>query len=500
MPKATFFWKMNWLKYAEFAIAIFFLYALIQQISSRQNECIIGDPDNYMMYARVIKDNWGPQIHDVIGRRKISIGYPFLLAAASKLFQAGDNFRVFAFRTQASLLIAFLIGVWLFVRHIFGKITALIALALFAAPNYFVFMAVTPMPDFVFLFMWVPLALLAIMYLFGRQTLKTYGCLLMQIIGFLAVSLVKTSNMVLLLLLIGSAVITLIFWKWKARSGKGKNRTKLDSDRISDISLKGFLSRVTIVIVIAVGTHMMAGWIVDFEPQKFYKKFFMHKVVNILPPAFNSTAEIRIEGIKNKICLYEGQRLEDHIPQIRSEFNEKDVELVWQDRLIHHPFLFLAKAFREVLLKYYPVSMDFFPFKGYQGYWNFRLLPVDDSLRSRIHRRTGILLPESCFRTTGGVVCGLMIALIKLMWTWATLGFGVFLLSRKYSLEAITFTIAMLLYAFFTACSVIMDGRYLLPFVAFIFTAQAAAISEGLRRFIVWLGNRGILTYEGDIH
>jgi hypothetical protein len=173
MPKVTFSWKFNWFKYAEFAIAIFLLYALIQQISIRQNDCIAGDPDNYMMYARVIKDNWGSQIPDVVGRRKISVGYPFLLAAASKLFQVDGNFRIFAFRTQASLLVAFLICVWLFVRHFFGKITAFIILAMFAAPNFLVFMAVTPMPDFSFLFLWTPLALLTMLFLFGRHTRKT---------------------------------------------------------------------------------------------------------------------------------------------------------------------------------------------------------------------------------------------------------------------------------------------------------------------------------------
>jgi hypothetical protein len=70
MPKLTFSLKFKWFKYVEIAIAIFLLYTVIDQISNRQSECIIGDPDNYMMYASTIKDNWGPQIPDIIGRRK----------------------------------------------------------------------------------------------------------------------------------------------------------------------------------------------------------------------------------------------------------------------------------------------------------------------------------------------------------------------------------------------------------------------------------------------
>jgi hypothetical protein len=109
------------------------------------------------------------------------------------------------------------------------------------------------------------------------------------------------------------------------------------------------------------------------------------------------------------------------------------------------------------------------------------------------------LLPDSCFSSKGRIFYGLLIALIKLAWALGTLGFGIFLLYRKFPLETGALTLTMLFYAFFTACTVIMDGRYLLPFAVFIFTAQATAINEGLRRFIIWLGNIGVLAYQDDI-
>jgi Ca2+/Na+ antiporter len=456
-------------------VALFLI--LVGQIRSNKALSPKTDFDDYAAYGQVIKDQWGPDLLNILGGRKISPGYPMFLALVN--FFAGQNvdIKTSAFWGQFGLLLCFVACLWIIIRRWLGVSVGLVFLCIMAGPNFYVHWSSVLVSNFFFSVIWLPTVAFLLYFLTKNYKKTDYFLIIPLFSVFCFVFFVRTGATSVIFPLLFSVFVAFCLIGFVKRNFKWEISSKFGIE---------FIVRFVVACLLVAGSYISIGLTIDFVPQTFYKRHLSHRIVTLLPPATDTPAEKRIEETKRRINEYEGECLQHHLVQIRSEFDEKDVQKVWLKRLIHHPFLYFIKVLNEIRWKHYIVATDFIPFNSYTGFTNIKYMLVDDSARSKLYRMTGIKIKYQ--RTKYDSLIEVLKAIFIFIFVWGTLLLGMEFFLRRYFVCTFSVAFCVFLNVFMFAATVTLDGRYLLVWAMPIYTSQAV----GIMRIITFLGKRAI--------
>lgn len=425
------------------------------------------DPDSYVSYANHILETGS--LHP--GSTRLP-GYPAFLALVSLVGTAPLAQKVYW--VQLGLAVLFVLGAWAAVRHWVGALAALLFLTIVAAPNYFIRMSVTMLPDVLYSALLVPL-LVVIGWWTLTPTVRGRWLWLLPLVVWLFVAQAIRPTTFLLTAVFGPSLALGYLLERRLR---GAGRLP---------ALVTLLVRLGAVTALAFVVFVAADRLLDTGARTYNANTFAARVVVFLPPASDSPEEQQIEAAKRRFQEIEGQPIESDrfltYPRFRfyEEMPAQLFQLVWRDRLLAHPGQYLLSVVQDLRLGHYFVARRFVPyFPGLdQTALIVQYFPRDDgSPASQLFRATGIIIEGDELLDRGYILeVAAAKAVLRLLAVWGLTLLGVLVLARRSCALVVAFAGVVVLFTVITSATNTVDMRYLLPFAVPIYIAQAAGLT-----------------------
>jgi hypothetical protein len=438
------------------------------------------DPDGYVSAARYIQ-SFGhlPDYH-----RRLP-GYPVFLAIVDWI--GPGNMHHDVYWAQLGLSLGLVVVMWWVVRHYFGNATALVFLALLAAPNFLMRYSVVMLADFVMQLLW--LAYLACVLLYYRQSVKTLSYFLLGL----------TLLTVVIYLVHPGSKYLLSFFLVSALGVSWFCRHRVDRQRLGLFQLnrrlvyKSGLALVLVVLLTSVADHAYGA-----GRANFHERWLGWRICLCLPPVHQTPLDQDIEAAKAKISAKLGYLVEDATPNLYPETEgiiqisgdplrlmatplsdrEQQVYAIGQERLQHYPLRFLNCAWNEMRLRHYIIAKQFFPFISERRFQTLFLMPQTDSLVSRLYRATGIELAQLPANSSGVKVgVAFSLELVKLLGFYGLTLLGIYRFNQRVPIFPLALVLTFILWFSFLSLAVQLETRYLNPFAPFLYLSHAIAIS-----------------------
>lgn len=422
------------------------------------------DPDGYVSYAKHLQAHWAlPTVHHRLP------GYPTFLALVD-LIGPGDMHSD-AYWAQLFISAVLLIIMAAVVRHHFGPAVALVFLALFAAPNFFLRYSVVMLADFLTQIFWlVYLAGLAFYLKRSVRVLDWRAATLLGVTTFLIFVTHPGSRYLILILLLSLGLVAFLF------RGAGFPR-----DRLLAFDRR-FVGKLSVALVVLVAVTVAADHVYDRGSGAFYRRAVGWRVLMCLPPVRESPVDRRIEEVKDRASARLGYRIEDETPVWQTEFEEVgiglgDLQKAWMERLRAHPFTFLGCVFDEIRFRARIIVDQFFPFKSER-----RMLT--NARRPSTYRSAGLDGTAPPGPLSGRSRLPGVDRLVTVAVFYGLTGLGIWLLFRRFREVPLALALTALLWVGIVALTVPLEPRLLNLFAPFLYLVHAVAVV--LLAFRLW--------------
>lgn len=459
------------------------------------------DPDGYVSYARHLRETWSLPV----GHIRLP-GYPAFLAAADAL--GPGTLHEDATRAQIGLYAAWVGVLWWLVRRRLGPATALVLLAILAAPNLLTRLAATLLSDALASVLvalcawalwrmvergpvlprlgWVPL-LIRLDYLRLRPARYHPGSvslparhlavpprsitsvaswlLLFAVLAPLAFAVHPTSRVVLVLLIVALAVALVL------------HRARVPVARL-----------VAALVVLWGATVAVEAWAGEGS-QRYNTSALMHPGLLCLPPIADTEADRRIEAGKAALAARLGYPARDATPQVYPEISREIRSIpnailhpLWLDRLRADPLSQVACALRQARWRWHIAAKQYAPFWSERRLVTVAYLPATGSPREALFRATGVeLLAAPDAASWGELARPLAVELGRILAFLVPLLVGAVALVRRFGAPATAVIAAGVLWCGALGLTHVLDARYLSAFAVPIALAQAVGIVAAVR-------------------
>jgi len=429
------------------------------------------DPDGYVSYARSLAE---------AGRMPSSgrmPGYPLFLALLLLTTDAPLSEAVFW--AQLWLTVVFVAALWGFVRWRFGVLPAVSLLGIFAAPSYFMQMAVVMLPDAPYSILLLPLLLGAGWWTLADRPRGGWWWLLPFAGGTVALQAIRPTTFVIVALLAGALVAGLLVGR---RFGGGERLARPPAT----------VARAGALLMSALAALAVSTGLLDTGAGRQNAEILAYRVVTRLPAASDSPAEERIEAARRRFAAIEGQQIDDARFGTYERFNlfgeihPDDAAAVWRARLAAHSALYAAGVIEEVRLGHHMLARVALPYvyeAGRHSLFVARYPRNDGSPEGDLFRRTGLIVNDG--RPPPGhypfevATAG---ALLELLAIWGLLALGVVRAWRRDGALAVAFGLLMAAFVAAVATTNTIDPRYLLPFAPLVYLGQALGVTWIIER------------------
>ena len=454
---------------SEAVFLILCLWAIWNQSYSAPVDVGDPDPDGYTSYSARLQEHF-----EVDRDYRRYPGYPVFIIFANFIFPMIDSIPpgdihepVHILQTMVCLVFA--LGFYLFVRHAWGIMIAWLSLAILASPNFLVLFTSYPFADFLYGIGWACCFGYLFYWVRDRQNVPSWSALVVFIFSILVLQLVKPNAATMLAFFSLGLVPTFLLVPSKFR----------DSFEFT----KGILIKSGIMLVIAIAVAILVPFFFGDGPIRFVVWAAKTRIVYYLPPASQSSVEMKIEAGKADWQLKHGQKIEDvNFTPGQSEIRFNWVDQVWLQRLEAHPLQYIGVTLNELLRKHYLIIDQYVPFfANTDNALYVNILPRSQSAESRLYRSTGLMVDP----LGEGKVAFARVsrAVIRLVLFWALLLIGWWKLFSESQVYVVGMTICAILYIILHAATVFIDGRYMLAFAVPLYVTQAVGLAT-LTRFI----------------
>lgn len=473
-------------------LVVFVLFVCIVSQLCSYAPCTDPDPDGYFSYAKYLMDNGQlPAFHPRMP------GYPLFLAICD--YALPGSMALNAQQVQGCLTVFAVAIMWQIVRNMFTPLVGMTFLALFAAPNYFLFMSSVSLADCAFALTWLAYCLFIERLLYRMQPNKL-RLIAVGLCSFMAQCL-HPSFLYLILILYPCYLLTSPIFK------------NLPKHRLQCLA---------ICLLVTLAASLAADLAFDRGRRVFHEHWIFLRVCLALPSVGSSPANSQIEEVKQRASERIGYRVEHECPithpelldlfhyqtpkglktyneinsdpSLKAEFRfyppvpPESFREIYLQRLLAYPLKFAWNVGNMLRWHYHIFLKQFLPFDSERRLNTTAYMPITECAGSKIYRTFGLDLRVGETADPGVIRAQVITALGKIGFAFSLLFFGVRRLTKGRRELPSALILTAVLWMLFISLSLPLEARYFLGFAPFLYAIFALGLVELLTTFKTLLG------------